>query len=264
MSFDLSGRRALVMGATRGIGYGIAKAFLDAGAAVAITGRKAEDAGNAAASLGANGSGIAAIGFSLDSGDLAGIDAVFAGAELALKGGIDILVLNSGGPPPGSAMGVASDAWQQQWNSMFVGPIRMADHALPGMIKRQFGRIISVVSSGVIQPIPNLGMSNTIRPAVIGWGKSVSNEVARHGVTVNAIAPGRIQTDRVDQIDKGAASRTGKTQDQIRAEAMGRIPAGRYGTTEEFAAAALFLASNEASFTTGSVLRVDGGQISSI
>jgi 3-oxoacyl-[acyl-carrier protein] reductase len=264
MPFDLNGRRALVMGATRGIGYGISKAFLEAGASVAITGRKAEDAGNAAQSLGANGAGVAAVGFALDSGDFAGIDAVFAGAELALKGGIDILVLNSGGPPPGSAIGVDSDAWQQQWNAMFVGPIRMADHAMPGMIKRQFGRIISVVSSGVIQPIPNLGMSNTIRPAVIGWGKSVSNEVARHGITVNAIAPGRIQTDRVDQIDKGAAGRTGKSQDQVRADAMSRIPAGRYGTTEEFAAAALFLASNEASFTTGSVLRVDGGQISSI
>jgi 3-oxoacyl-[acyl-carrier protein] reductase len=259
MAFDLTGRRALVMGATRGIGYGIASAFAAAGAMVAITGRKAEDAGNAAASLGGG-----TFGFALDSGDLAGVDSVFAGVELAMKGGIDILVLNSGGPPPGSAMGVSSENWQQHWNTMFVGPVRMADHVLTGMVARQFGRIISVVSSGVIQPIPNLGMSNAIRPAVIGWGKSVSNEVARHGVTVNAIAPGRIQTDRVDQIDKGAAGRTGKTQDQVRADAMGRIPAGRYGTTDEFAAAALFLASNEASFTTGSIIRVDGGQISSV
>jgi 3-oxoacyl-[acyl-carrier protein] reductase len=259
MSFRLDGRRALVMGATRGIGYGIAKAFVDAGATVAITGRKPEDAGDAAASL-----GKAAVGFALDTGDLGQIDSVHAGAELALGGGIDILVLNSGGPPPGSAMGVSSEMWQQHWNMMFVGLVRMADRALPGMIERKFGRILSVVSSGVIQPIPNLGMSNAIRPAIIGWGKSVANEVARHGITVNAIAPGRIQTDRVDQIDKGAASRMGKTQDQVRADAMGRIPAGRYGTPEEFAAAALFLASNEASFTTGSVLRVDGGQISSV
>jgi 3-oxoacyl-[acyl-carrier protein] reductase len=259
MSFRLDGRRALVMGATRGIGYGIAKAYVDAGATVAITGRKPEDAGDAAASL-----GKAAVGFALDTGDLGQIDSVHAGAELALGGGIDILVLNSGGPPPGSAMGVSSEMWQQHWNMMFVGLVRMADRALPGMIERKFGRILSVVSSGVIQPIPNLGMSNAIRPAIIGWGKSVANEVARHGITVNAIAPGRIQTDRVDQIDKGAASRMGKTQDQVRADAMGRIPAGRYGTPEEFAAAALFLASNEASFTTGSVLRVDGGQISSV
>ena len=113
MAFDLTGRRALVMGGTRGIGHGIASAFVAAGAMVAITGRKADDAGNAASSLGGG-----TLGFALDSGDLAGIDSVFAGVELAMKGGIDILVLNSGGPPPGSAMGVSSENWQQQWNSM--------------------------------------------------------------------------------------------------------------------------------------------------
>ena len=259
MAFRLDGRRALVMGSTRGIGFGIAKAFTDAGAAVAITGRQADDAAKAAASIG-NG----CVGFALDTADFAAIDSVYAGAELALGGGIDILVLNSGGPPAGSAMGVSSEHWQTYWNMMFVGLVRMADCALPGMIDRQFGRIMSVVSSGVVQPIPNLGMSNSIRPAIIGWGKSVSNEVAKHGITINALAPGRIQTDRVDQIDKGAASRMGKSQDQVRVESMARIPSGRYGTTEEFAAAALFLASNESSFITGSVLRVDGGQISSV
>jgi 3-oxoacyl-[acyl-carrier protein] reductase len=259
MAFRLDGRRALVMGGTRGIGFGIAKLFAESGAKVAITGRKADDAGDAAASI-----GYGAVGFALDTGDLGQIDSVHAGAELALGGGLDIVVLNSGGPPPGPAVGVSSEHWQQYWTMMFVGLVRMADLALPGMIQRKHGRIMSVVSSGVIQPIPNLGMSNAIRPAIIGWGKTVATEVAKHGITVNAIAPGRIQTDRVDQIDKGAAGKQGKTQDQVRADTMARIPAGRYGTPEEFAAAALFLASNEASFTTGSVIRVDGGQISSV
>ncbi len=264
MAFSLDGKRALVMGATRGIGFGIAAAFAKAGAQVAITGRQGGDAADAASTINAMAIGAGTIGFALDTADLQAIDSVHAGAEIALGGGIDILVLNSGGPPPGSAMGVSSEHWQTYWTMMFVGLVRMADHALPGMIARKHGRIMSVVSSGVIQPIPNLGMSNAIRPAIIGWGKSVSNEVAKHGITVNAIAPGRIQTDRVDQIDKGAANRLGKSQDQVRSDAMGRIPAGRYGTTDEFAASALFLASDEASFVTGSVLRVDGGQISSV
>ncbi|MGL5138350.1 MAG: SDR family oxidoreductase [Beijerinckiaceae bacterium] len=258
MTFRLDGRRALVMGATRGIGYGIAQAFAEAGAAVVLTGRRAEDAEAAAQRIGLGVAGIA-----LDTADLSAVDAA-AKAAMDRLGVIDVLVLNGGGPPPGSAMGVSSEQWRKYWDMMFVSLVRMADHLLPAMIDRKFGRVMSVVSSGVIQPIPNLGMSNAIRPAIIGWGKSVSNEVARHGVTVNAIAPGRIQTDRVDEIDNGAAARTGKGVEQIRAEAMGRIPVGRYGTPQEFAAAAVFLASDAAAFVTGSTIRVDGGQISSV
>lgn len=258
MTFSLDGRRALVMGATRGIGYGIAEAFANAGASVMLTGRKAGDAEAAASRIGRS-----ALGVALDTADLAAVDAV-AEAALERLGGVDILVLNSGGPPAGSAMGVPLEQWRRYWDVMFVSLVRMADRLLPQMIDRRFGRIMSVVSSGVIQPIPNLGMSNAIRPAIIGWGKSVANEVARSGVTVNAIAPGRIQTGRVDEIDAGAAARTGKTVEQIRAEAMARIPVGRYGTPEEFAAAAVFLASDGAAFVTGSTIRVDGGQISSV
>jgi 3-oxoacyl-[acyl-carrier protein] reductase len=255
MSFDLTGRRALVMGSTKGLGYGIAKAFAGAGANVTITGRSAEAAATSAATLGPKAKGVA-----LDTGDFASIDALAA----SLKGGVDILVLNGGGPPAGPALGVASEMWQKQWNAMFVGLVRMADQLIPGMVERKFGRVISVVSSSVIQPIPNLGISNSIRPALIGWGKTVSNEVAKHGVTVNAIAPGRIQTDRLGELDGANAARQGKSVEQIQADAITRIPAGRYGTADEFGMAALFLASNEASFTTGSIIRVDGGQISSL
>jgi 3-oxoacyl-[acyl-carrier protein] reductase len=255
MSFDLTGRRALVMGSTKGLGFGIAKAFAGAGAHVTITGRTAEAAAKSAATLGRNATGVA-----LDTGDFASIDSV----AQSMKGGVDILVLNGGGPPGGPALGVASEMWQKQWNAMFVGLVRMADHLIPGMAERKFGRVISIVSSSVIQPIPNLGISNSIRPALIGWGKTVSNEVAKHGVTVNAIAPGRIQTDRIGELDGANANRQGKDVEQVRADAITRIPVGRYGSTDEFGAAALFLASNEASFTTGSVIRVDGGQISSL
>lgn len=258
MAFSLEGRRALVMGASRGLGYGIASAFVAAGAHVAMTGRKAETIHAAAASIGGD-----AEGFVLDSADLTQVDHVHAAVVDAL-GGIDILVLNSGGPPPGGAQGVSSELWQIWWNAMFVGPVRLADLALPGMLKAGHGRIITISSSGVAQPIPNLAMSNAIRPALIGWGKSLSAEVAPKGVTVNAILPGRIQTERVEEIDAANARKAEAELDAIKAQARARIPVGRYGTVDEFAATALFLASDEASFVTGSMVRCDGGQISSV
>jgi 3-oxoacyl-[acyl-carrier protein] reductase len=257
--FRLDGLNALVLGATKGIGHGIATAYAAQGASVILTGRKQADADAAAAALGG-----AAKGLALDTADLADVDRAFDAAMAQFGGRIDILVLNGGGPPPGPARGVSSQMWQTWWTAMFVSLVRLADRTLPGMMERGYGRIISVVSSSVIQPIPNLGMSNAIRPALIGWGKSVSNEVAKSGVTVNAIAPGRIQTDRLTQLDNANAARLGKSVDEVRADAYARVPAGRYGTPEEFAAAAVFLASREASFTTGSIVRVDGGQISSM
>jgi 3-oxoacyl-[acyl-carrier protein] reductase len=259
MTFRLDGMNALVMGASKGIGNGIARAFATQGAHVILTGRKQADADAAARAIGDKASGLA-----LDTADLADVDRAFGEASTRFGGRFDVLVLNSGGPPPGPAQGVPSELWQTWWTTMFVSLVRFADKALPGMCERKFGRIISVVSSSVIQPIPNLGMSNAIRPAIIGWGKSVSNEVARHGVTINAIAPGRILTERLDQLDGANAAKQGKPMEQVRSEAMSRIPAGRYGTTDEFASAAVFLASREASFTTGSIVRVDGGQISSL
>ena len=254
MKTGLSGKRALVLGASKGLGFGIAKGLAEEGASVALASRNLEAAGKAAASIGAK-------GFACDTGKLKEIEALNRDATAAL-GGIDILVLNSGGPPPGGAQGVSSAQWRSSFESMFVGLVRLADLVLPGMIERKFGRIIMVISSGVIEPIPNLAISNTIRPALVGWGKSLANEVARHNITVNAVAPGRIATDRLTQLDKANAEKQGKAVDEVREAAQSRIPAGRYGNVEEYAAAAVFLAS-EASFITGSTLRVDGGQIAS-
>ena len=253
MQINLAGRRAFVLGGNKGIGYGIARGLVEAGAEVFLTSRSAADAEVAAANLGARAKGLAC-----DTGSLQSVD-----AACAAIGAIDILVLNSGGPPPGSAMGVSPDQWRSAFESMFVGLVRATDNLLPGMRARKHGRILAVISSGVIEPIPNLAISNAIRPALTGWLKTLSNEVAKDGVTVNAIAPGRIETDRLTQIDTANAAKQNKSMDDIRAAAMARIPAGRYGKAEEFAAAAVFLASDQASFTTGSIVRVDGGQIAS-
>jgi 3-oxoacyl-[acyl-carrier protein] reductase len=257
MDTGIAGRRALVLGASKGIGFGIAQALAGDGVVVALTSRQLGSARQAAERIGP---GVR--GFACDTGDLAQVDALFAGAMEAL-GGIDILVLNGGGPTPGSARNVSPDVWRQAFDAMFVHLVRLADLCLPGMIEQRFGRIISVISSGVIEPIPNLAISNAIRPALVGWGKTLAGEVAASGVTVNAIAPGRILTDRLSDLDEANARRTGQTIEEVRTAAKARIPAGRYGTVEEFGAAALFLASAGASFITGSVIRVDGGQIAS-
>ena len=257
MKTGLEGKRALVLGASKGLGFGIAQGLAAEGARVAVASRSAESSKAAADRIG-NG----ALSFVCDTAKADQVDALVKDVTEAL-GGIDILVLNSGGPPPGKAQGVSSDQWRQSFDAMFVNLVRMADHLLPGMIERKFGRIMSVISSGVIQPIPNLAISNAIRPALVGWGKTLASEVAVHGVTVNAIAPGRIETDRLKQLDNANAERTGRSLDEVAAAAKASIPAGRYGNVEEFAAAAVFLASERASFTTGSILRVDGGQISS-
>jgi 3-oxoacyl-[acyl-carrier protein] reductase len=255
MPFSLEGRRALVLGASRGLGFAIANAFAGAGAKVAVVSRSAEAADAAAQKIGRG-----AKGHAWDTGNVDGADALHR-AIVADLGGIDILLLNSGGPKPGTAQGVASADWRAAFDAMFVGLVRLADLALPQMAERKFGRIVSIISSGVIEPIPNLAISNTIRPALVGWGKTLASEVAKHGVTVNAIAPGRIATDRLAQLDANNAERTGRPLEEVKAASAARIPVGRYGKPEEFAAMALFLASDEAAFVTGSVLRVDGGQI---
>ena len=258
MDTGLKGRRALVLGASRGLGFAIAQGLAQEGGAVMLASRD-QDRVNAAADRVGHG----AVGMACDTADAAMVEALHAAAVKAL-GGIDILVLNSGGPPPGRAQGVAPEQWRRWFNAMFVNLVGLADLALPAMIAGRFGRILSVVSSSVIAPIPDLAISNAIRPALIGWGKTLATEVAAYGVTVNAIAPGRIATDRTRELDEANARRLGKTMEEIQRASKAAIPAGRLGAPEEFAAAAVFLASEAAGFITGSVIRVDGGQISSV
>ena len=254
MDFGLNGRKALVIGAGRGLGLGIAQALAQEGASVVLSGRTQGALDTAAQAIADTGGTAEAI--RCDLADAASIDALAKAA-----GEVDILINNCGGPPPGPIADVADDVWMAQFNIMFLGNCRLARHLLPGMRSRGWGRIVNVVSSGVMQPIPNLGISNALRLAVVGWSKTLAGEVAADNVTVNCLAPGRIHTDRVDELDAKAAERTGKEIDEVRTASRANIPTGRYGRIEEFASYAAFLCSDQASYITGSVHRADGGMI---
>jgi 3-oxoacyl-[acyl-carrier protein] reductase len=257
MDLGLENRQALVTGASRGLGRAIAATLAAEGAQVVAVARNLERLNDlVASSLGGRGSITAR---ACDLGDSSAIEAL---GKLLQE--VDILVLNTGGPPPGPASDTTDAVWSAQFEAMFLSAIRLTRLALPGMRERGFGRILAVVSSGVIQPIPNLGISNALRAALVGWCKTLAGEVAAEGITVNCIAPGRIATDRVAELDQGRAKREGLDIGQVEKDARAAIPAGRYGDAAEFAAVAAFLASSRASYMTGGMIRVDGGMIRSV
>jgi 3-oxoacyl-[acyl-carrier protein] reductase len=260
MDLGLDGKRALVLSSSRGLGLGVAQALAAEGASVMMTARSADRLRAAAEAINVAGPGRA----ETFVGDLASnVEAIHRAAVDAL-GGVDILVANTGGPPARTALGVKPEEWAPQFEVMVVPVIRLAGLVLPGMRERGFGRILTIASSGVVQPIPNLVISNALRSSLVGWSKTLANEIAKDGVTVNVVLPGRIQTDRLEELDAANATAQGKSVDEIAAAARATIPAGRYGRVEEFADVVCFLASERASYVTGSLLRVDGGAIRSV
>ena len=198
-----------------------------------------------------------------DLADLSVIDANVGAVEAAL-GQVDILINNTGGPPPTTAAGQSPDLWTAQFQAMVASVIATTDRVLPGMIARRWGRIITSTSSGVIAPIANLAISNALRLSLVGWSKTLAREVARDGVTCNIVVPGRIATARTRFLDEKRAEREGRSIEQVEASSLGAIPAGRYGDPSEYADVVAFLASTRAAYVTGSTVRVDGGQIASI
>lgn len=255
MKIDLGGKRALVLGASGGLGSAIARGLTEAGAFVAISGRSADKLRAAVPNA------THVLAADLTAPDAGG---AIAAQALAALGQVDILVNNSGGPLPSSALATEVEVWSAQFDAMVLSLIRLTGALVPGMRERRWGRVITVASSGVVAPIPNLAVSNALRAALLGWSKTLATEIAADGVTANLILPGRIATSRVEALDKAAAARTGKPIAEIEKAALATIPAGRYGNPEEFAAAAVFLASPQASYITGSVIRVDGGMLRNV
>lgn len=256
MDLGIKGKRALVLGASRGLGKAIAEALAAEGVIVYAAARSVDK-------ITAYAEGVDNLqAVELDLGQIDQVDRMVD--NLIKEGGVDIIVNNGGGPPPGAAQTAERHAWLTHFEAMAANLFHLNTRLLPMMKERSWGRIISITSSGVEQPIPNLALSNGIRSAVVGWSKSLANEVAGDGITVNVVMPGRIHTQRVDELDAAAAKRTDTDVAEVAAKSRGTIPAGRYGKPEEFADVVTFLASARAGYVTGSKIRIDGGAIKSI
>ena len=249
MDYKLNGKTALVLGASRGLGAAISLMLAKEGAKVTSVARNISSIEEWSKSF-------SIVPFKSDLTDTNSLGNLIS--FLSDKH-IDVLVNNCGGPIAGPANGQKIEVWEKAFKSMASPMFSITNELLPKMVSNKWGRIITIGSSGIEQPIPNLALSNGIRGAIAGWSKSLANEVAGDGITVNLVLPGRISTDRLRELDEGKAQRTGMSLDEVEEDAKSTIPAGRYGKPEEFASVVTFLASDSASYITGSMIRVDGG-----
>jgi 3-oxoacyl-[acyl-carrier protein] reductase len=249
MELGLEGRVALVMGASRGIGRGIAAALAREGARVAIVSRSGERLEEAAAEIGEG-----ATPFVADATDLERLAQL--PMEIAAElGGLDILIANTGGPPAGGALDHGFEEWEEAYRSLVLAPRILAGAVVPAMRARKWGRIVNVGSTTTIEVNPALNLSNSHRMATVGFLKTLSREVAGDGITVNTVATGRFATDRMAEL--------GGSIEQVEAAAREEVPAGRLGAVEEYGDLVAFLCSERAAYITGTVIPIDGGLLRS-
>jgi 3-oxoacyl-[acyl-carrier protein] reductase len=250
MDLGLSGRTALVMGASRGLGLGIATALAGEGARVAMASRSRERVAKAADQVTGE-----TVPFEAHTSDLEWLASLPGEVESEL-GQVEILVTNTGGPPLGGAHDHSLEEWEEAYRSLVLAPRVLAQAVVPGMRERKWGRIVNVGSSSVREPIPNLALSNAHRMAALGFFKTLATEVAGDGVTVNTVATGRFATDRL-------AENWGSWEEMQRHAAAG-VPAGRLGDPAEYGDLVAFLCSERAAYLTGALIPLDGGLMSSV
>jgi 3-oxoacyl-[acyl-carrier protein] reductase len=247
MDLGLRGRTAIVCGASSGLGLATAEALADEGANVTMFARRREELEREADRIGA----LAVRGDVTNAGDIERL------VERTLKafGGIDIVVWNSGGPPAGRASELADDSLETAFELLMVPAVRLVRLALPRLRESPAGRILCVTSISVKEPVGNLALSNMLRPGLTGWAKTLARELGPDGITVNCVAPGRIDTPRMAELyGEGGPP----------AEELAQIPLGRLGTPREFGEVVCFLASDRAAYITGTTVLVDGGAARSL
>ncbi len=256
MDFGLKGKRAIVMAASRGLGYASALGLAREGCRLVICSRDKQRIDNAAEQIRkATGADVTALEADVSSATEA---KRLVDAAVSAYGGLEIVVHNAGGPPAGETLAMNEDQWQKAFEQNLLSFTRIVTAAVPEMKKAGYGRILTIASSSIKQPIPNLALSNALRAGVWGLAKTLSRELGPSGILVNVIAPGRIDTERIAELDAAMATKIGKSVEDVRKTSVGTIPLGRLGRPEELANLVVFLASEAGSYITGQAITVDG------
>ncbi len=263
MDLGLNGKVAMVGGASRGLGLAVARVLLREGAQVSMASSQKRaicDAAHALANEVGGGSDAAVLPV---EADLRSGEAILRWRDATIQrfGGVDLLFVNTGGPPPGTALSFDDAGWQHAFELLLLSTVRMIRATVPSMTERGGGSIVVSTSSSVKEPIQNLALSNVMRASVAALAKTLSNEMAPQRIRVNHLLPGRIDTDRVRHLDTVRGQQAGISMEEQRDRFAKTIPLGRYGVPEEFGKAAAFLLSEASAYTTGASLQVDGGLI---
>ena len=261
MDLGLRGKVALVCGASKGIAYATAEEFAREGCQLAICSRDADAIGAAAAKLEAMGAPVLSMVADLSTTE--GLELVVR-ETMARYGRVDILVANTGGPPTGAPMAHDWAAWTRASELLLRSVVELTRAFVPGLRERRWGRVISITSKAVKEPVTGLVLSNSIRAAVTGYLRTLANDVARDGVTVNTVLPGFTATERLDALAEATTKATGTSRDAIYAGWVASTPVGRLGRPDELAATIAFVASDRAGFITGQAILVDGGTVNTL